>query len=121
MSTERWNDKIVRNDDGWGYRVTEGNEGEVVIHYFDETNDGVKDKKLCSLYVNETGFALLDALREKFNEMDSDSKWYAKDVDDESYRSGPFDDKVAAVSFATKNGWDVMSVASERIVWYHRT
>lgn len=71
MTVHTWNDKIVYCDDGYGYRVSEGDEGEVIIYHFEVHATGKTEKEEMRLYVGEVGDALLEALRDKFHEIGS--------------------------------------------------
>lgn len=64
-----WNDKIIFNNDGWGYRISEGDVGEAIIYYFEDTPTGRVETEKLRLYLGETTDMLLRALLEKLGEM----------------------------------------------------
>jgi len=65
---EVYNDKIIRHEDGWGYKVTEGDVGEIVIFYFEEKSDGTKFTETVrfgsGLVAESLGQAIIDKSRE---------------------------------------------------------
>lgn len=65
---EVYSDKIILHEDGWGYRITEGDVGEMVIFYFEERQEGLHSEeklRVCSGSVAEyLGQALIDKSRE---------------------------------------------------------
>lgn len=66
-----WNDKIILDNDGWGYRITEGDEGEVVLIYFEEMTDGKKETELGRICGTDYIRAIGQKLIEKADEMDA--------------------------------------------------
>ncbi len=73
MSVLTWDDKIIYDDDGWGYRVSEGDDGEIIIYYF-ETIPEKTEREVFRFYNGEAGRALLKALKEKLDVMDYQGK-----------------------------------------------
>ena len=72
-NVEVYNDKIIRNfKDGWGYRITEGDIGEIVIHYFEERKEGQFSEEKLRVYAGEMAECLGAALIEKSREMEAD-------------------------------------------------
>jgi hypothetical protein len=69
MSVSSWTEKIILASDGWGYRIGEGDEGEIVIYYFEEREEGKVETEQMRFYTGEVGEALLKALNEKYEEM----------------------------------------------------
>ena len=65
---EMYNDKIIRHEAGWGYRITEGDVGEIVISDFRENSSGIvweEKLRVCSGAVAEClGKALIEKSRE---------------------------------------------------------
>ena len=62
-------DKIITHRDGWGYRISDGDHGELVIYYFEDTAEGRKETEQMRLHVGEVGDALVDLLCEKYEEV----------------------------------------------------
>ena len=71
-----WNDKIIFDDDGFGYRITEGDEGEMVLLYFQEEERNGKthraETEMLRLYVGELSFLVISKMREKMEEMEKE-------------------------------------------------
>ena len=67
------NTKTITHPDGWGYKVSEGDECEVVITYFEERKEGNIDRETFRVCNGEAGRALLAAVAEQFDKMDAEA------------------------------------------------
>jgi len=64
------NDKIIMGN-GWGYKITEGDVGEVVLIYFEHSINGKKETELTRIGGTDYIRALGQQLTEKADEMDA--------------------------------------------------
>jgi len=65
------NDKIIRDEDGWGYRITEGDVGEIVVFYFEKRKEGQFSEAKLRVYAGTMAECLGKALIEKSQEMEA--------------------------------------------------
>ena len=68
---EVYNDKIIRDEDGWGYRITEDDVDEIVIHYFEERDDGIHSEEKLRVFSSLVAECLGQAIIEKSREMEA--------------------------------------------------
>ena len=70
MAVYTYNEKIIYDDDGWGYCVTEGDTGEVIVKYFENARGGPRQYKEEMRLYTGVGELVAKAILEKFQEME---------------------------------------------------
>ena len=71
MTLITWNDKIIMSLDGFGWKITEGDVGEAVLLYFEQTSEGKKETELARICGPEYIRAVGQGLIEKADEMEA--------------------------------------------------
>lgn len=70
MAVHTYNERIIYNDNGWGYCITEGDTGEVVVKYFENIPGGPRQYKDEMRLYKDVGELVAKAILDKFKEME---------------------------------------------------
>lgn len=69
MTIHTWTEVIIYNDDGWGYRIAEGDEGEIVVYYREDFDNKIQEREHFRVYNSEADRKLLMEILNKMEDM----------------------------------------------------